>query len=171
MTAFPMRSPPEKWRGFTLIELVVVIIMVGILAVVVLPKMNTNDFAQHAFHSGVKTLLQHARRTAVASRRYECVTITGGTVLALTRDPGIPEGKASISCSAYVSLPNQDAACTATNQVCAPAGIAVTGTSSLIFDPLGRLVTAPGVVALTAATLNIDGEPAITVAPETGYVQ
>jgi prepilin-type N-terminal cleavage/methylation domain-containing protein len=166
-----MRRSTKKCRGFTLLELVVIIAMIGILAVAVLPRMQTNDFAQHAFHSGVKTLLQHARRTAIASRRYECISVSGDTVLSLTRDPGLPEGKASINCSANVDLPVKDANCAAANQVCAPPGLTVTGSSSLIFDPQGRLVTAPGVVAIAAATLNIDGEAAITVAPETGYVQ
>lgn len=164
-------SCAKQTAGFTMVELVVIIIMVGILAAVAAPRFSTRDFSQHGFYTGVKNLLQHARRTAMASRRYQCVDVTGGgTVLSLTRDTGVPEGKAAINCATSLNLPVVTRGC-GSNQVCAPSGVTVTGSSSLIFDPLGRLVSSPGVVAVSAATLSIAGEANITVAPETGYVQ
>jgi MSHA pilin protein MshC len=173
-------------RGFTLIELVTVIIIVGILAVVVAPRFADKTFDQRGFHDAVQAAIQHARRSAVASRRYECVKITKSTgIVEVTRDTNPPEAvltAGTVNCTQAISLPSPGRGC-ATNQVCAPTGVALGGTvngvtlagaldnATLIFDPQGRLVTAPNTTASTAATITITGASDITVLPETGYTQ
>ena len=69
-----MRHPCES--GFTLVELVVILIVTGILAVAVVPRFFGNEFEERGFHDGIKAALQHARHMAVASRRFVCVTNT-----------------------------------------------------------------------------------------------
>ncbi len=165
---------PTSARGFTMIELVTVIVIVGVLAVIVMPRLNSNLFASRGFHDEVKSLLQHARRSAIASRRYQCVDVTnGGTVVALTRDTRDPDALANVACAEEIALPARGTGCANSNQVCAPRGVALGGATSVVFDPLGRLVaaTAPKVVAAAAATFTLDDETNITVQPETGYVQ
>lgn len=162
-------------RGFTLIELVTIMIVVGILAAVAIPKMDSTVFKERGFRDAVFSTLAHARRVAMASRRFVCVTIAGGTgsgaTVSVTRDAGAtPETAGSISCTQSVSLPAPASGC-ADNQLCAPGGVTLGGTSSVIFDPQGRLVSAPRTLAPADASITISNQPSITVVAETGYVQ
>ena len=172
-----MRHPCES--GFTLVELVVILIVTGILAVAVVPRFFGNEFEERGFHDGLKAALQHARHMAIASRRYVCVTNTNSTgpaaSVAVTMDTRVPEGTEgnNVVCAVggntvAIDLPAPRAGC-ATNAVCAPNGVALGG-GSVIFDPLGRSVTAAKGLA-AVATLTVSNEANITVQPETGWVQ
>lgn len=158
--------------GFTMVELIVVIVVTGILAVTALTHVSNMELEQQAFRSSVKELLQHARRSAIASRRYQCVNlINGGSVLELMRDIERPENKVAINCTVALPLPAGTQGCAASHQFCAPAGSRVTGLSPLIFDPQGRLVSAPNVLAGTPSQLFLTGAAAIQITPATGYVR
>ncbi len=163
------RQPVSYVDGFTLIELIIVIILAGILSVVALPRIASNTFDERGFHDSVKSVLQHARHVAIASRRFVCVDVADG-VVSLTRDEALPDGKTLITCNSALALLIPEPNCASTNQICAPRGVFIGGTSSLIFDPLGRLVNAPYSMA-PAASITITNQPNITVAPETGYVE
>jgi prepilin-type N-terminal cleavage/methylation domain-containing protein len=173
--------------GFTLVELIVVIVLVGILSVVAMPRFFDKTFDEAGFHDGVKAAVQHARRTAVASRRFVCVNVTVGTgaagYVALFRDTRLPENVVSVgcipSCSASTScsdlaLPAPAQGCPS-NQVCAPSGVSIEAGSSLIFDPLGRAVGANKVVVVAAPGdepgIKVSNQSKIVVQPETGIVQ
>lgn len=159
--------------GFTIIELVVVMIIVGIMAFVAIPRMGDATFKEAGFHDAVLTTVAHARHSAIASRRYTCVTVTGGAgTVAVTRDITDPDTLVTVSCLTSVSLPSASSGCAA-NAICAPSGVTLNGgaTTTLIFSPLGQLVTATKAVAGSAAAIGISNQASITVQPLTGYVQ
>ena len=161
-------------QGFTLVELVVILIVVGILAVAVIPRLFGNEFAERGFHDGVKAAIQHARKVAVGSRRYVCVTVAANGVT-LTLDPTLPEANAAaVACGAALNLPVPQPNCLA-NQVCAPAGVVLAvvapGLANFNFDPLGRPVGANKAVLAAATTITVTNQPNIVVQPDSGGVQ
>lgn len=136
--------------GFTLIELVMVIVILSILSVVVLPKFWDNSaFQARGFADQVLATLRYAQKSAIAQHQNVCVNLAA-TSVTLT---------INATCSLPFYLPDRQS-----NSLNAPSGITLTTTAAaLTFDALGR--------ASTAATITISGiTPSITVEAETGYV-
>jgi len=151
-------------RGFTLIELIVVLIIVGILAIAVAPKfLSSSTFKQAGFAEEMKSAVRYAQKLAIAQRRFVCVEFSGANTLTLTMDiatdPAVsstttcPAATAiAISGRAANSVSNSDATFTTT-----PA------TSRFYFNAAGKpSFTAP-------ITINVNGNRFIIEA-DTGYV-
>lgn len=152
-------------RGFTLIELVMVIVLVGVLAVVVVPRMNLlTGFNDVGYRDKVRGALEFARKAAVSQRRSVRVSLAGNN-LTLTAD-NVETGTAGAGTYLRaLTLPAADRACGGvTNQVCAPAGVTLAGPAALAFNPLGQ-PSAGGAYTITGASAWT-----ITVEAETGYV-
>ena len=67
-------------RGFTLVELVMVIVLVGVLAVFVAPRLSNADFHARGFHDENLALLRYAQKAAIAQRRTVCVVFSTSSV-------------------------------------------------------------------------------------------
>ena len=142
-----------RQRGFTLIELIMVMVMVGVLAVFAAPRLfNSDDFYARGFHDETLGLLRYAQKTAVAQRRTVCVNLnpTGVTLHIFASNP------ATGTCASAMTLnpPNTPR-----------AGTGLVGTPSAFqFTPLG---STDQTAAVAIAIANSTG---ITVEAETGYV-
>ena len=154
-------------RGYTLSELIAVLVLTGVLAAFVMPKLGAGlSLRDDAWRDQVVAALRHAHQTAVSHRRLVCVSV----------------GSTSVSVS--VAATNPASSCTAT--LTGPDGSASFGSSAsgntatvspagaLYFQPSGR-VTSDGagstVSDRSVAFSGLDATQNITVVGETGHVR
>lgn len=160
----------RRGRGFTTIELVTVMIVIGIMSYFALPRLDMlRGFDEEGYRDKARASLQYARKAAVAQRRYVCAVINAAGDISFTVESVEPENAGHSAACPYgrqLGLPATDAACGgATNMICHPAGVTLTPAASIQFDPLGRATLGAGTYTVSGA-----GNPTITVVGETGHV-
>lgn len=142
-------------RGFTLTELVVVIVIAGILSVVAYSKFDAASVKGGAYAAEAKAAIRYAQKLSVAQRRnvYVCVAATsvslGYTADCTTVKVARP-GYADASADQFIAS--------------APSGVSLSPTT-LFFDSLGRPNPA-GAITVADST----GSQTITVEAESGFV-
>ncbi|MGC8733074.1 MAG: type II secretion system protein [Halothiobacillaceae bacterium] len=150
------RSPLLSWRGFTLMELVMVMVLLGILAVVAVPRLKDAAFNEYGYFEETLSAVRYARQAAIAANAHVTVALSPSAFRVCQGDscPG----------SSYLNNPAKGLPWdgSARGQGLAPQGVSIaTSISSLTFDGLGR-PSASGSLAIGSHTLTIE--------PETGYV-
>jgi MSHA pilin protein MshC len=71
----------RRAQGFSMVELIVVMVLIGIVAAVGVPKlMSDNSTAASAFGNQVVSALRYATKSAVAHRRLVCATVAASEV-------------------------------------------------------------------------------------------
>lgn len=161
----PDRSP-RTCTGYTLVELTLVLVILGVLAAVSAPRFfGTNAFESRGFYEEMVAAARHARHLAVSTQCPVQVDIDATADSYALYWPDDDDGNAA-TCDGV-------AAGFGANSVrhpvrgenfagSAPNGVDVTGSDlTYYYDGLGR-PSAPGTVTVGARSL--------TVEPETGYV-
>jgi MSHA pilin protein MshC len=167
MSVLPRRAAPplpSAGKGFTLIELVIVIVLMGVLAVLAAPRiLDRSTFDARGFHDQTLAYLRFAQKTAVAQRRTVCVSFSGGNSLSLK----IASQPAVYSCDTDLPGPTGESP----GRITGNSGVTYSGNpSSFNFDALGQPVDSAG-AALATQTLQVaTAANTITVEAGTGYV-
>lgn len=147
-------SLPERARtaGFTLTELVVVIVIAGILSALAISRINTQSFDTEGFANRAIAMVRYAQRIAVSQRRTVAVVVASNSISICYTDTACSGG-------AVREPPG-----TGAFAYSAPSGVTLAGTS-FTFSALGK--------PSAGGTFTVTGDVArtITIEAETGYVR
>jgi MSHA pilin protein MshC len=142
-------------RGFTLIELTVVIVLVAILSIVAMSRLTGVDsFQVQGFADSARSTVRFAQKLAVAQRLVVVVVVNAGA-------GSISVCYTNAACATPVTDPTTGQAMV----IQTPSGATITGPASISFDALGR-ATPGGTVSVTGAGVNSN----FVIESETGYV-
>jgi len=139
--------------GFTLVELIMTIVILGIIAVVAIPRfLDNNAFQTRGFADQVQASLRYAQKVAIAQHRFVCTSFTVNSVALST------------GTTAACGTPMDSLSEAGNYVIAAPTGITFASVpTNFSFNALGS----PSV----AQTINITGASnAIIIESETGYV-
>jgi MSHA pilin protein MshC len=152
----------QRESGFTIVELVAVIVITGIIAAIAAPRfIGVDAFDARGSHGTLISALRYAQKTAIAQRRNVFVNINTTTrvvCLGYTND-----------CNSPVIDPATQAAYSKTLSINVSVGASIT---PIGFDGLGKPI--PNAIAtFTIQNAVVLAEPmrTITVEAETGYVR
>lgn len=138
-----------------MVELIMVILIAGILAVVAVPRMLArSSYEAYAYNDEALSVLRYAQKTAIAQRRNVFVVATAA---------GISVCFVDVTCATPVPSPHRaGAALTAP----APSGTTLSPATTFYFDGLGK----PSFASALTLTLISDQARQIIIEAETGLV-
>jgi MSHA pilin protein MshC len=155
-------NAPMKTRGFTLIELILILTLVGILAVAAIPRFfNSQDFQDKGFYDQTLAILRYGQKAAIAQRRTVCVAFTSTSVTLM-----IAGSAGSGTCDKPLVSP------TGVSPFAITGGTATFSSApvNFKFNSLGEPLAANDSLLGATQTITVSRVGNIQVEAETGYV-
>lgn len=184
LPGFPLRCRlpglRSRQRGFTLVELIIVLVLVGILGALAAPRFfDRQTFDAAGFSQQVTALVRYAQKQAIAQNRNVFVRLDGASV-AVCYDANCTGKMVPASRSNSARATTLARCGNLTDWACegVPNGLTISAVPPFYFDPAGRPFNAnDGAVTSTfvarlAITVSGGGASATTlVEPETGFTR
>jgi MSHA pilin protein MshC len=152
-------------RGFTMIELITVMLVIGILAAFAAPRLFDNTFESRGFYDQALSTLRYAQKAAIAQNQFVCASFTANSVN-LTYGTN---SNCTIAAGALASPSGTPYPLTGSN-----ATFSSFPAAGFSFDALGRpynIGDTPPVSTFVKQQITVSGYAnAVTVEAETGYV-
>jgi MSHA pilin protein MshC len=146
-----------------MVELITVMVLVGVLAVVVIPRMDgAMSLRGSAWRDQVQAAALQARGLATSHRRLACLTLATGE-LRITLASANP----ATSCNTPVPGPDGDVRWAVDPQ---QRVLSASPGATLYFQPDGRVTQTGGAGTSTDFTVGLAGEADLTVVGSTGHV-
>jgi MSHA pilin protein MshC len=167
-----MNRPYRYNLGFTIIELVMVLVIVGVMAVVAGPKFfSTIDYDRRVYYDEVLNSIRYARKLAVATNGHIQVDLTSTNITLRKRSEGS-------NCTTGTTFDEiVDPANRASGYVkTAPGSITLIFSANwpIYFNGLGQALRVSDCTVLpngANGTVMVVGGDTVTVTGETGFVQ
>lgn len=162
-------------RGFTLPELILVIVIVSVLSVAAYSRLSGTFAGTRGYYDGAAALIQYARKLAIAQRRAVYVQVATGSVtlcytaaspcVSAVPAPPLPPTSANPLSVSFGTSPSLS--------VTAPSAVTSAPAVTFQFTALGVYLDSAGADPGGNLTLTVSGEGThtLTVHRETGYVQ
>ena len=160
--------------GFTLVELIIVIVLLGVLAVYAAPRMfDSNDVYARGFHDETLGYLRFAQKTAIAQRRTVCIAF-GANSLSLTAALNAPTAAAaSADCSTPAASflgPKGESPPTLKAKGTVAYSATPTAPANFNYNGLGQPTDGTGAAVATQTIQVVGAGRSITIESATGYV-
>ena len=149
---FPPSGSTGQSAGFTLVELIAVMVIMATLSVLLLPRFSHREATEPAQADQLARTLRHAQTLAMSQGRALILDVVSPTAYTIS------DGSSAISNPAgelqSYSLEN---------------GVLLTGGGDVRFDTLGRPMSG-GALITTPQTWTLSGGASVTLQPVTGFV-
>ena len=151
----------KAYAGYSLIELITVIVIAGVLSVLIIPRLDISSFEESGFFSQALAATRYAQKTAIASG---CIVIVNIDASGCTLDwSGGPAGAGCPAASAPPDIVNVASGdtefCGNSSPAAAPTG------GSFRFDVIGRptdntdtILTVPQDIVIDTRTIRVEAE-------------
>ncbi len=151
--------------GFTMVELIAVMVLLGILSAVALPRLQmATRWQPDAARDGVLSALQRARDTAHSHRRLVCVALNAQGAMVVT----IAAANPATGCSQPLQA-GDGSTILAGTEVGSPLGISPS--SPIYFLPDGTVRTSASAASASDFRVTVAGAGAVTIVGDTGLIE